>query len=379
MRRLMTFLAAGLTAALSIAGVWLWLGSRPSAAPETLVPYVVGTAPIEDTLIATGVVKPALTLDVRAAVSGLVEAVLVSEGETVRRGQVLARLASALPQSALDEAEANLRQAQLQDEATALEIDETGLELKRRAHARITALHGRGLVSRDDLERSALDLRQAERALERSRRSRHSSYARVEEARAAVARARALLDQTSIRAPLDAVVLRRHVDVGSGVSAVGQSAAGGTVLMTLGDSRRSAFYARVTAADAARLTAGLVARIRLDTGPQGALEGAVQSISTAGDLDASTGLSSFPIVVALTEAPNRWVNLPARAEIVLGREQAAVVVPNGCIWTDAEGQAYARIDTIEGPARRNVDLGAIQPERLEIRRGLVPGETIVCR
>lgn len=360
-------------------GIWLWAASEPAAREEPLALHLVATEKVSDLLLTTGLIKPAITLDVRAEASGLVEAVLVREGDRVTRGQILARLSSALPRSALEEAEANLRQVQLTDEATASEIDTAGLEIKRRAHARLVDLHARGLVPRNQVETSELELRQAERAIDRGRRSRVKSYAAIEEARAGTARARAQLDRTIIRAPFDAVVLRQFVTVGSGVSAIGQSASGGTILFTIGDRHRSAFYARVTAADAARMRPGLVARIKTDQPTAATLEGRVLSVSTSGDLEGPPAVSTFPIVVALSDTPATWINVPARAEIVVGETPDAVVVPVGCVWTDEDGQPYVRIMTPEGPVRRNVRLGSVEPARLQIADGLSRGETIGCR
>jgi hypothetical protein len=64
---------------------------------------------------------------------------------------------------------------------------------------------------------------------------------------------------------------------------------------------------------------------------------------------------------------------------VLGVEPEAVVVPTGCVWNAPDGSTYVRIDTPEGPARRAATLGAILPDRLQIRSGLERGEVILCR
>jgi multidrug efflux pump subunit AcrA (membrane-fusion protein) len=64
---------------------------------------------MEDVLVVEGLVKPAVTIDLRAEASGIVEFVAVKEGERVAAGQELVRLDSKLAQSALDRAEANLR------------------------------------------------------------------------------------------------------------------------------------------------------------------------------------------------------------------------------------------------------------------------------
>lgn len=227
-----------LLAVVVISSLW---SLAPEASPEPGYLHRVERAPIEDSLIATGFVRPAMTVEVRAETSGLVAEVLVNEGDTVRQGQVLVRLSSALAEAAVDEAEARLRQAYLQEAATRLDLDYEAVALEQRAWERAVEWHERGLIPRQGVEEAQRRLRLAERELARNDATRRSSLAHIEQARANVARARAQLELTIVRAPFDATVLRRYADVGAGVSGVGQSADGGTVLMTLGDARRSAF------------------------------------------------------------------------------------------------------------------------------------------
>lgn len=378
--RKQAIIAVAAVAAAGASLLWGLLESTPEAAPEPGYVHLVSAASIEETIITTGVVRPATTVELRAQTSGLVEEMLVQPGERVRRGQVLVRLASALADAAVDEAEAQLRQAYLQETLTQLDLDHEAVELERRAYERAQDLHERGLLSTNDLEQHRLRLRLAERALERNRSARRSSLAHIDQARAKVERARAQQELTVVRAPFDATVLRRFVDVGSGVSGVGQSSDGGTVLMTLGDSRRSAFHASVTAADAQRLEAGMPARVRFETAGGELVEGQVALVSSAGEVNAASQLATFPIVVTLTSARTDWVNLPARAEIVVNVAPSSTVVPPGCIRTDDEGRSYVLVETgDEAPERRDVELGAIQPDRLEIRSGLEPGQLVRCR
>jgi RND family efflux transporter MFP subunit len=335
---------------------------------------------VEDVLLVAGLVKPAVTIELRAEASGIVEMVSVKEGDRVAAGQELVRLDSRLAQSALEQAEANLRQAELQDAATRLELDEDALELRRRSYERAKMLFEQGLLAPDQLEQRQLELRSAERAAERVRRNIQSSQARIAQARAGVDQARTQLLHTSIRAPFEAFVLRRQVEVGSGVAGVSQSASGGSVLMTLGDARESALYAKATAVDARRLKPGLPARVRLDSDPGQSMDGAVQSVSTAGDVDQQSRLTTFPVIIALhSQPPGGWVNVPAQAEIVLSATVDAVTIPERCVRTDPSGRSFVTVRGQTGDRTRSVEVGAIQKDLIQIRTGLERGQTVVCR
>jgi HlyD family secretion protein len=372
-------MAVAATVGLAALGVWSVLATSSAAAPEPDLPHAVTLGAVEDTLTATGFVRPAVIVDVRASVSGIVNDVQVAEGETVRRGQVLVRLDAGLTSAALAEAEARLRQAYLQDDIARLEQREAATSAARDEFARVRGLFERGLVARDDLRAAEEAYRLIERTRERQTQARQSTRIHIDEARAGVARASARHDGTVIRAPFDATVLRRHVSIGSGVSAVGEAANGGTVLLTLGDARRSAFQGNVTAADARRLVAGMTARIRLDGADGEVMEGVVEAVSKAGELSPGGRAAVFPVVVALTSASADWANVPARAEVVLGRRQAAVVVPSSCVQTDATGRPWALVDTPDGRLRHDLDLGVVLMDQIEIRAGLRPGQVVRCR
>ncbi|MCX6544394.1 MAG: efflux RND transporter periplasmic adaptor subunit [Acidobacteria bacterium] len=380
LRRMTKYLIA-LVIILAIAyAAWGKFGPRPQGANAREEMFQAQLSAMEDVLVVSGQVRPAVTIDLRAEASGIVEAVAVREGDRVSQGQELVRLDSKLAQSAVDQAEANLSQAELQDAATRLDLDQDTVVLKRKTLERSTALYQRGLIPKDQLEQHELELRSSERAVERAKRNIDSSQARIAQMRAAVVQARTQLQHTTIRAPFDAFVLRRLVELGSGVAGVSQSSMGGTVLMTLGDARQSALYAKATASDAKRLRIGQTARVRLDSDTAEVLPANVQSVSTAGDVDQSSKLTTFPIVIALkSQPPGGWVNVPAQADIVLNASAQSVSVPERCVRADSTGRSYVVVRSKTGDRSFTVQVGVIQSDRIQIRSGLEQGQTVVCR
>lgn len=91
---------------------WMRWRPKPIAAADQQT-FVAERSMMEDVLVVAGQVKPAVTIDLRAEASGIVQTVSAREGDRISEGQELVRLDSKLAQSSLDQAEANLRQAQL--------------------------------------------------------------------------------------------------------------------------------------------------------------------------------------------------------------------------------------------------------------------------
>ena len=342
--------------------------------------HTVERGDLEETLLINGLVKPAVTIEVRAEASGIAETVHVNEGDRVSAGQVLVTLDSRVAQSAVQEAEASLRQAQLQETAARLDLDEDTVSLRESELRRQQALFERGLTSASSVEVAQHQLRVAHRTLERARRNLESNGARIEQLQAAVERAEAQLQHTIIRSPLDAWVIRRQVEIGSGVAGVSQSTAGGTVLMMLGDAREASLSGKVTAGDAAKLHPGLEARIRLDSEPGRIITGRVQMVSAAGDVDPQTRLTTFPVTIAVTnEEGAAWINIPGQAEVVIGIHEDVLVVPSHCLTTDAAGKTTVTLRLGDRDTPRPVEVGTVAEEQVEVTSGVDVGDTLLCR
>lgn len=153
---------------------------------------------------ALGTVEPARTVSVAAQVAGRVEEVsdaMVPGGRVSAEDVLVAldrddfRIALATAESALVEAE------------SALQLEE-----------------GRASVARFDLEVAGPEVAETDRALVLREPQRASAEARVEAARAAVRRAELDLSRARVRAPFDALVRTRDIEVG-GLVSVGESLA----------------------------------------------------------------------------------------------------------------------------------------------------------
>jgi HlyD family secretion protein len=368
---------------LGTVGVGAWSYFRPATPTADMgrTPHTVATESIEETLLVTGLVKPAVTIDLRSEASGLVESVSVKDGDRVSVGQELLRLDSRVALTAVQEADANLKQAEMQQAAAEIDLDEDTLALRKKTLERTRELFAKSLVSRVELETRELEVKASERSLERARRNMDTNRARIDQLKAAVERARAQLQHTIVRSPMDAWIIKRHVEVGSGVGGVSQSSTGGTIVVTLGDARQASLQAKVTAGDARRLKAGMATRLRLDTEPERTRTGRILSVAAAGEQDPSSRLTTFPVLMAVDVDPgSSWINIPAQAEIIIGTRTNVIVVPDGCVRTDAGGKPQAMVQAPAGPATATaVELGTVEKSRVEIKSGLTAGQIILCR
>jgi len=229
----------------------------------------------------------ALSEEIRVSsqVGGRLQAVLVDENDRVTAGQVMAvienadyraRVASAEASLTLREAEAlrahnGAREQERRDAAAALREAEAVLANANLDMARRRDLFQQVVISRAELDDAEKQLSVAQARVDSARErqslvdagSREEDLARADAdvalARAALDEARAMLEKTFVRAPIDGVVLRRHHRAGESVSTQFDSP-----IVTLADRSRVRVRVDVDEADVARLREGQSAYVTAD-------------------------------------------------------------------------------------------------------------------
>jgi ABC exporter DevB family membrane fusion protein len=240
---------------------------------------------------------------VAAELAGRLGAVLVEEGDAVTRGQVLARLdaedeaaraRSAEAAVAVAEAElarvVNGARAEERREARAAvrqaeaEFEQAELEWKRREQ-----LARDGVIPAEDRDRAARALRVSKARLDEAGErantidstaredERTRAVAAVRQARANLDEARAMLEKTVIRSPIDGIVLRRHNQTGERVA---PDAPGAGPVFTVADTRRLRVRADVDETDVARIAVGQPAWVTADAYGSRRFEGTVVRVGS---------------------------------------------------------------------------------------------------
>jgi multidrug efflux system membrane fusion protein len=295
-----------------------------------------------------GTVTPAATVTVRPQVSGVLTQVLFKEGETVRKGQLLALVDPRPYEMALMQA------------SGARQRDEAQLQ-----NARLTLQRYRTLLAQDSIARQDVDTQEAlVRQLEGT----------VVTDRANEGTARLNLANTRITAPVSGRVGLRPVDAGNLVSA--GDAAGVAVItqMTPIDVQFTLPQDKVQEVMQTLADGPMVARAYdrtrvtlLETGRFATVDNLV---------DTSTGTVKAKARFANAEGrlfPNQFVNL----QLVLGTLRNAVVVPVSAVRNGANGDFVYVLNPDRTVQQRSVNRGQATADQVVITRGLEPGERVV--
>jgi RND family efflux transporter MFP subunit len=190
---------------------------KPSAQPAAI--DTKATVAAEGRLVA----YPGAEVTVGSDAAGTIERLLVDEKETVRKGQVIARIAAEDTRAALAVARSRVGEA------------DADIRLYQAEVARAEHLFREDVGSKQSWEK-------AERDLDASRARRGSAVAEVH-------RLEALVEKTVVVAPIDGVVITRF-------SHAGETVAIGDPIVAIADLTRTRVEAEVDEYDAARIRLG---------------------------------------------------------------------------------------------------------------------------
>jgi HlyD family secretion protein len=317
---------------------------------------------------ATGNLNAVIMVLVGSQVSGTVKELSADFNTVVRKGQVIARIDPALFEAAVNQARADVKAAQstVLNQTAQVEQAHTNVDNARATYAEAGAqtakalvavvdarrtlgrqieLFERGLVAAADRDsaQSAHDaavaqhnsalareqaLASAIRTAEVQRRvqeaARQTARDQVEQKQAALAHAQINLDHTTIRSPVDGVVVNRAVDVGQTVAATLQAP---TLFTIAQDLTRMQVEASVDEADIGRIRAETPVTFTVDAFPGEVFTGTVAQIRKAPQI--TQNVVTYTVVIAVANPGTRLVpGMTASVKFVTDQKVDVLKVPN---------------------------------------------------
>lgn len=262
----------------------LFRGPGMDSQPDSSVAQAAAAPAAPRAVVAPGRVEPVSEeVAIGTELDGKLATVSVEEGQSVRRGQVIASLVNGdfvarvrLTESAVHERKAELERlrngnrTQERRESDAFVTEARAvLEQARAERDRRKYLLDRGAISRTEFETADREFNVAQARVEATRQraslinapSREEDIRRAEaevaSAEARVAEAKAQLAKTAIVSPIDGVVLRKHKRTGESVSTQMNSP-----IVVLGDTSRLRVRVDIDETDVARVAVGQMVTIR---------------------------------------------------------------------------------------------------------------------
>jgi HlyD family secretion protein len=387
-------LIAAAVVVLVVAGIWGF--STINGASSTIDPAKVAVAESGTMLrsvVATGKIEPITKVEIKSKANGIIERLFVDVDSVVRPGQLLAQLDTENLTARLREARANLQAAEAAHEAAVAQLKKNEIEAEapdvafaRRNHARARQLFDQKLVSGSALDEAQAAVDQAENRQRAAEGQLVIARARVTEATANIAQARAAVERAeeelanaTIKAPINATVLTRDVEIGSPVSSILNLGANATLVMTLGDIEKVFVRGRVDEADIGQVRLGQLARITTETFRDRVFNGRVTQISPIGV--EKDNVTTFEVEVSIDNAARELkANMTSNAEIILEQFPGSLLIPEAAVIYDASRNAS--VDVVDAGARTGrrrvpVKVGVGNGTRIQLLGGLKVGDKVV--
>jgi HlyD family secretion protein len=373
---------------------WLlvsWLGRPKPIEPEKIVRAERGD--IARAVVAVGRIEPLSKVEVKSKANGIIQSLAVDVGDKVAEGQVLAELDKEYLAAQVREAratkdaeEANLQVAIATEVKAGIEAANPELEFARRDHERLKKLFGEKIASQQALDEAEKQYEMSANRRELLEAAARTAAALVTQMRARVAAAQAAFERaeedfrnTTIRSPINGMVLTRDREVGDAVSSILNLGSAATLIMTLGDVSSVYVEGQVDEADVGKIRIGLPVRTTVESFRGETFAGTVTRIAPMGRQ--KENVTTFDVRVSIANPQGKLrVNMSANAEIVLEDRKHALLIPEVALVRDKEGKAFVQrreVSSKTGFRKIPVKTGISNGQRTEVLEGLGEGAELV--
>jgi macrolide-specific efflux system membrane fusion protein len=357
---------------LLLAFAWL---RKPTTTSVATSPVTRGS--IEQTVVATGTIKPWQLVSVGAQASGRIESLKVKLGDSVKAGDLIAEIDSRTQLNTLKSAQAALKNAQANRQVQIANLRQYEADFERQ----------KTMLAAEASSRADYD--SAKASLDATRAQISALDATIAQQETDVANAQTNLGYTQITAPIDGTVLAIVSKQGQTVNANQTTP---TIVM-LGSLEKMTIYAEISEADVIKTKVGQPVYFNILGNSDQRYTSTLRSIAPAPESitsedssssSSSTSTSSSAIYYnGLFDVDNPdgvlRTYMTAQVSIVLGSAENVLTVPSAALGPKMrDGSRMLRVLDGDGqPQPRKVVVGLDNNATAEIKSGVTEGEQVV--
>jgi HlyD family secretion protein len=256
------------------------------------------------TIVAQGIIQPALTFSVKSKAWGEIIAQPVQTGDEVKKGQLLTTIDPRIPQSNLTQAQASVDKARAQLANAAAQFQRSEV-----------------LYRSNSLAETAYDAAQLAHV---------TAQAAVVTTEANLQTAKDAMEDTHVRAPIGGTVLELDAVRGTVISS--PTLGGGTVILKMANLDIVQDSTLVVETDIGRVQAGMTAGVSVDAYPDRVFEGTILKVMPQAQVVQNTTM--FPVLVNVPN-PGHLLKRGMHTEVRIrtGRRDSVLAVPNAALRT----------------------------------------------
>jgi HlyD family secretion protein len=262
---------------------------------------------IVETVNASGKIYPEVEVKLSPDISGEIVELNVAEGDSVKKGQVLAQIYGDIYTTQRDQAAAivNQQQAQMADAQASLGALEAQLDQAKKTYDMQKQLYDEKVISRNEFNTADAAYKTAQANLNAAKQGVKASSAAVQSSKAALQKANKDISLATLKSPMDGIVSLLSVKKGERV--VGSSMMAGTEMMRIADMGKIEVRVDVGENDVPKVRLGDSATIEVDAYNDRKFTGVVTQIAssnngaaTQNDLsNISTDVTNYKVYIRL--------------------------------------------------------------------------------
>lgn len=337
--------------------IFLYQKSKPKTTVyETITPEI---ADLEKTTVATGKVEPRDEVLIKPQISGIISEVYKEAGQTIKQGEVIAKVKVIPELGQLNSAESRVRVAEIS--TAQAETD----------HERIKKLYNDKLISREDYEKSEVEIKKAREELQTAKDA-------LEIIKEGITKNSASFSSTLIRSTIDGLILDVPIKVGNSVI-MSNTFNDGKTIATVANMNDLIFKGKIDETEVGRIHEGMPVKLTIGALQNLTFDAELEYISPKGVEE--NGANQFEIKAAVHAPDSVQIRsgYSANAEIVLQRAQKVLAVPEGIIEFSGDSTfVWVMTDSIPEQKfeRRQIKTGMSDGIKLEIKEGLTGKEKV---
>lgn len=358
MKKVIRIIALALIAILFLGTfVFLYKKSQPK---ETVYEILKAeTADLVQSTVATGKIEPRDEIQIKPQISGIIAEVFKEAGQTVNKGEIIAKVKVIPELGQLNSAESRVRLAEMNGKQTAID------------YSRMKTLFEKKLVSTEEYEKAMLANKQAREELQAAKDN-------LEIIKEGITKNSASFSSTLIRSTITGLILDVPIKVGNSVI-MSNTFNDGTTIATVADMSDLIFRGNVDETEVGRIQENIPIKITLGALQNREFNATLEYISPKSV--ENNGANQFEIKAAITVPDDVMIRsgYSANAEIELQRANQVLSIPESAL--EFKGDAtyvYVLTDSIPNQQfeRRMVKTGVSNGIRVEIKEGLKLNELV---
>lgn len=352
-------------------GAYLFLSMRP-----ILVTVAEPEKDVSIRVFGLGTIEAQIVSKIGFEIGGALTELVVDHGDTVTKGEVLARLHTKEQEAKVARAEAGIIKAQAGIEKAEANVDRARsiLALRQETNKRQQTLAKRSIVSEQTAQEAKSEENIAAAEIAVALREVEVNQAQLADANAALAYEKTLLDYHALTAPFEATIIERHKETGSVIKA-------GDAIYTLMAPETIWALAHIDEGLAAAIEEGQFAEIRLRSLPQSTFKARVSRIG----IESDRVNEERRVWVKCEQCPPR-IHLGEQTEvfITVAHLDKALLIPetavsdfngrDGIVWISIDGR-LKRLRLTFGHRTEDARLEVVDglPTEAQVITTIVPG------